>query len=533
MRNWILALGLLFLPTLVFSQTPLEKLPVQDGGRIKPFDTFAKEALELVWGRKSIKGEEAVDVVLSWVVKPETWADQDFVLIRHSGLREALKLEKQRLHYSPKEIMMNDRFPLLMQDLRNKKDAEEKLDPFFQALQTLENQIGTFHAVTTGLAPGVAPQASSNDWRPISKLEGAARDNFEKIVMAFVKHKAGQGDQQAMTEATTTYVEQLKKEFGENYAPFPQIAAERHYNQFHPFMYSWIFYLFATIFFAVLVFGGSGKWGVVGWVCLGLAFLLHTYGFGLRVYISGRPPVSNMYETVVWVAWGSVLIAVILERFFKMKILLLGASAVATLSLILCDLSSHVLDGSIDPLEPVLRDNFWLITHVLTITLSYAAFFVAFVIGDIVLFLALKNEKKFQAAIASSATAIYRLLQVGVVLLAGGTILGGVWADYSWGRFWGWDPKETWAFIALLGYLAILHGRLVGWLRNFGLAATSILAFSLVIMAWYGVNFVLGAGLHTYGFGAGGVEYVAAFVAAHLIYVAFVTSVRHTRQKRS
>lgn len=125
------------------------------------------------------------------------------------------------------------------------------------------------------------------------------------------------------------------------------------------------------------------------------------------------------------------------------------------------------------------------------------------------------------------------MIQVGVCLLAAGTILGGVWADYSWGRFWGWDPKETWAFIALLGYLAILHGRLVGWLRNYGLAATSVIAFSLVIMAWYGVNFVLGAGLHTYGFGAGGVEYVAAFVAIHMIYVAFVTTVRHSRQKRS
>src|SRR5690606_6340745 len=115
-----------------------------------------------------------------------------------------------------------------------------------------------------------------------------------------------------------------------------------------------------------------------------------------------------------------------------------------------------------------------------------------------VLVFALKDEKRIKDKIAESAQGIYRLLQVGVVLLTAGTIVGGIWADYSWGRFWGWDPKETWAFIALLGYLIILHGRVAGWLRNYGLAAASVVAFSLVIMAWYGVNFVLGAGLHTY-----------------------------------
>ncbi|MCB0379328.1 MAG: cytochrome c biogenesis protein CcsA [Bdellovibrionales bacterium] len=110
--------------------------------------------------------------------------------------------------------------------------------------------------------------------------------------------------------------------------------------------------------------------------------------------------------------------------------------------------------------------------------------------------------------------------------MAAGTILGGVWADYSWGRFWGWDPKETWAFIALMGYLALLHARLVGWVKDFGILAGSVVSFSLVIMAWYGVNFVLGAGLHSYGFGAGGVEYVSAFVGLHIIYVVYAIFIK-------
>ena len=99
---------------------------------------------------------------------------------------------------------------------------------------------------------------------------------------------------------------------------------------------------------------------------------------------------------------------------------------------------------------------------------------------------------------------IYRAMQVGVLLIAAGTILGGVWADYSWGRFWGWDPKEVWALITLLVYLVPLHGRFAGWVSTFGLVGRSVVCFLSVIMAWYGVNFVLGVGLHTYGFVEGG-----------------------------
>jgi cytochrome c-type biogenesis protein CcsB len=272
----------------------------------------------------------------------------------------------------------------------------------------------------------------------------------------------------------------------------------------------------------------------VNWIArLGLfaGFILHVYGMALRCYIAGRPPVSNMYETVIWVSWASILFGLVLERFKKDKLLLMAASAVAIFCLILTDLAPTVLDSSIHPLEPVLRSGFWLTTHVLIINLGYAAFFLAFALGDVLLFFYLKDEKKFEKAIHAGSISIYRALQIGVVLLAAGTILGGIWADYSWGRFWGWDPKETWALISLLGYLALLHGRLVGWIKNFELAAGAVVTFSLIIMAWYGVNYVLGAGLHTYGFGGGGVEYVSGFVGLHILYVTYVTTVRYGRLK--
>ncbi|HPI40563.1 MAG TPA: cytochrome c biogenesis protein CcsA, partial [Pseudobdellovibrionaceae bacterium] len=190
-----------------------------------------------------------------------------------------------------------------------------------------------------------------------------------------------------------------------------------------------------------------------------------------------------------------------------------------------------VLDPTLQPLEAVLRSNFWLTIHVMTITISYAAFFLAYGLGNVSLIYFLKDESKNINKIKPITMAIYRNIQIGVMFLAPGIILGGVWADYAWGRFWGWDPKEIWALIALLGYLALLHARIAGYIKDFGMAVAAIFTFSLVIMAWYGVNFVLGAGLHSYGFGAGGVEYVTGYLVIQAAFVLYVALVRKQNKK--
>ena len=178
----------------------------------------------------------------------------------------------------------------------------------------------------------------------------------------------------------------------------------------------------------------------------------------MRIAISGRAPVTNMYESVVYVGLGVALFGALLEIFHRRRYVLTAAAAVATVALILADNCPVALDPSLQPLQPVLRCNFWLVTHVMTITMSYAAFALALGISNITLGYYLCGAED-GTAIESLTAFTYRAMQVGVLLLAAGTILGGVWADYSWGRFWGWDPKEVWALITLLGYLAVLHAR--------------------------------------------------------------------------
>ena len=159
--------------------------------------------------------------------------------------------------------------------------------------------------------------------------------------------------------------------------------------------------------------------------------------------------------------------------------------------------------------------------------MSYAAFALALGIGHIALGKVIRGKKPE----APLYNYLYRTLQVGVLLLATGTILGGVWANYSWGRFWDWDPKETWALITLLGYLFVLHGRIAGKWAGFGLAVGAVLAFQGVLMAWYGVNFVLGVGLHSYGFGTGGFGWALLFVATEISFV-LLAVVRMTQSSR-
>jgi len=180
------------------------------------------------------------------------------------------------------------------------------------------------------------------------------------------------------------------------------------------------------------------------------------------------------------------------------------------------------------PLQPVLRDNFWLTIHVLTIVSSYAAGALAWGLGILSLGHYLlgryrddgRGGRLAPEACTSLAGFIYKAMQVAVLLLAAGTILGGLWADVSWGRFWGWDPKEVWALVSLLAYLVVLHGRYAGWIGNFGLAAGSVLGAAVIGMSWYGVNFLLGAGLHSYGFGQGGQTEFFTFLGANLLLLA-------------
>jgi ABC-type transport system involved in cytochrome c biogenesis permease subunit len=284
-------------------------------------------------------------------------------------------------------------------------------------------------------------------------------------------------------------------------------GTELWFNGANPFRKAWLCGLSACVLLACGLALARWRWpgrvaywvGMKGYLCcLGWA----AAGFWCRVSLSGRPPVSNMYESLVWVAFMSAAFGLVLELVYRRRVIALAGALVSTLGFVLADQLPLTFSPNIQPLQAVLRSNYWLVIHVLTIVSSYAAFALAWGLGNLNLGLMLLAPGRTDLVRTLSGFC-YRAIQVGVVLLAAGTLLGGFWAAESWGRFWGWDPKEVWALIALVCYLIPLHARYAGWVKDFGLAFCSVVCFASVVMAWYGVNFVLGVGLHSYGFGGG------------------------------
>ncbi len=517
----------------------LRALPVQADGRIKPYDTFAREMLEIVYGKGSFEGRKPHEVILTWMLSPVAWENKELFEVRNHEVLKALNLNPERKRFKGQEVFANERFTLLRQELQEKRETKEKLTPYFQALQRLENQYFVFTEMATGRLMKVMPVVESKNWKSVAELEGEPQKDFLEMSGKFITYIAAMSESKpadevlekarALDQAVAKFQETARSQNPAAYAENSKIETEIHYNLFHPFRWAYSLYFLAVCVILLLWVLKKDSWMKWAWMLVASGFLLHTYGFALRVYLTGRPPVSNMYETVVWVAWGAVVFSAVLEFVYKFKFILLAGSLAGFIGMVIADTAPIILDPSLQPLEPVLRSNYWLIVHVMTITISYAAFLLAFILGDIGLVYYLRGEQAYKDKIKEIVLAIYRAKQIGVIFLAPGIILGGIWADYSWGRFWGWDPKETWALIALLGYIAVLHGRLIGWIKDFGMVVSGIMTFSLVVMSWYGVNFVLGAGLHSYGFGAGGVEYVASFVVAHFLAIVYVVVVRRSR----
>jgi cytochrome c-type biogenesis protein CcsB len=514
----------------------LRSLPVQDAGRIKPYDTFSKEMLEIVYGKANFEGRAATEIIMTWMLSPTAWQSKKIFEVRNHEVLKALHLPVDQRYFTGDEIFSNEQFQVVLQELNAKRESKEKLTPYFQALQRLENQLVVFREIAGGNMLRLIPPKEGSTWLAVSQFEGDQQTAFGELTKSFVGYIGAVAQNAAPADldragseldASVLKFEALAKSNNPAlYDNDQKIQVEVFYNHFHPFRWAYILYMLASILLLLVWSLDKPHWMRAAWTVAAAGFAVHTLGFALRMYLMDRAPVTNMYETVVWMSWGALVFSAVLEMIYKFRFILLAGTLGAMIALIIADSAPAVLDPALQPLEPVLRSNYWLTVHVMTITISYAAFFLAFVLGDIGMVYFIRGEEKHAVKIKAIAMSVYRSMQIGVVFLAPGIILGGIWADYSWGRFWGWDPKETWALIALLGYLAVLHARMGGMLRNFGMIATGVIAFSLVVMAWYGVNFVLGAGLHTYGFGAGGVEYVAVLILAHFLLVLYASLVR-------
>ncbi|MBV9107667.1 MAG: cytochrome c biogenesis protein CcsA [Verrucomicrobia bacterium] len=270
------------------------------------------------------------------------------------------------------------------------------------------------------------------------------------------------------------------------------------FNQAQPFLQAMILYIVALIFglFSWLVWPKTlGRTAVV---LLVSAFLIHTLGLMTRMYLQGRPPVTNLYSSAIFVGWASVLLCIILERFYKNGIGSVCGAVIGFVTLLIAH--NLQLDGdTLEMLRAVLDTNGWLATHVVGEAMGYSAMFLAGLIGIIYILRGLLTTSFDEATSKTLGRMMYGVVCFATLFSLVATILGGIWADQSWGRFWGWDPKENGALLIVLWNAVILHARWGGFARERGMALLTVFGNIITSLSWFGVN-MLGVGLHSYGF---------------------------------
>lgn len=488
-----------------------ESVLVQDhGGRIKPFYTLASEALRKISRKERYKGMSPVQVVLGMYFEPHKWQREAMIKVSGKMLPGMLGAREGYVAYAdlfdPSEHYSYKLRKYVQEAYRKAPGERSKFD---QDVIKLDERVNVCYLIYSGRLFRLFPLKDDPARRWYSPAEAA--DHFTGKEEAFVIDLLDRWYRATDEKEADGLLKKLKEfqlqEAG-SYLPSPlQIKLEILYMKADPFIrlamwYGlWGFVLVVFLFVRLLrqlpVEGRAAR-PFVGLLALG--FLVHTLGLGVRWYISGHAPWSNGYESMIYIAWAGMLAGLVFVR--KSAFSLAAAALLSALALFVAHLSW--MNPEITNLVPVLR-SYWLTLHVSVITASYGFLGLGMLLGLINLFLYLLTTPRSVKTLVPQQRLLTQVnemaLILGLYLLTIGTFLGGVWANESWGRYWGWDPKETWSLITMLVYAFVIHMRFIPGLKGeFAFNTASVLAFFSVIMTYVGVNYYL-TGLHSYAQG--------------------------------
>jgi len=494
-----------------------------------PLEGFARRLAVDVTGRQrwsnngpaGFTKRDSMQLLLDCMFKGPEMLATNVVTIEDRPFKKSIGLDPERRFFSPQELAMSKG----LNELLGQFEHDRSMDSQKQPTRDQRKAINVRQAANriADLAGGV----------PLAMIPAPGKDGYKKA-SAGMADPGAEGVQAAWTAIGAAYVagkpieaevaalEKAIAALGTPSANDAQsVRLETFYDRHDPWMKTAIFYGLTIVLFGVAQLGLKKPMTILALAATGVGVAEHLLGVGLRVAILDRAPVTNTFESLLWMGLVGILIGAVAQMLNKGKGWYLFAGVAAAFISVLFAGLVPLTDRS-NSLPAVLRSNFWLIVHVLTIVASYGVLAVASVLGHAYLIKnVLLGKRDITAPFRSAALVVqtYRTIQVGLFLLTAGTILGGVWAADSWGRFWGWDPKETWALISILVYFAVLHARYVNWLRDFGLAASAVLGLVVIVWTFYGVNYVMATGLHSYGFGSGGEVWVASWAGAELLFI--------------
>ena len=495
------------------------KLIIQDsGGRMKPANTFASELIRKVSKSDSYKNLDANQVLLSITQNPLLWYNTPFVYLKrgNDSLRKIVGVginKKYAAFSSFFDTQGNYKLAPVLEQAYKAATPNQFQKDFIET----DRKVNLFYSALEGKVLKIfpVPNDSNNKW--VSQQE-VSQIKFEGVDSLYVNNvlplyfaSMRQGKLNGDYTQADGLLESLKgyqNKYGASIIPSKKkIDAEIIYNKYNIFKSLYRYYVLAGLlmFFtliAKMLFEKKFFNYIINFftACISVLFVVHTLGLISRWYISGHAPWSDAYESMIYVAWATMGMGLAFGK--KSKLTVSATSFVASMVLMIAHW--NWMDPEIANLVPVL-DSYWLMIHVAVIVGSYGPFALGMILGIISLILIIitnkRTAKKMKLHISELAIVNELSLTIGLIMLTIGNFLGGQWANESWGRYWGWDPKETWALISILVYAFVLHMRFVPGLRSkwiFNLA--SIIAFGSIMMTYFGVNFYL-TGLHSYASG--------------------------------
>jgi len=524
------------------------KLIIQDaGGRMKPVHTYASELLRKVSKHETFRGMNATQVFLSIQQNPRIWFQIPVIYIEKGDtkLRDLIGIPHENKYASLANFFDLKGTYKLAEEQQKAQKAQIK-NKFEKDIINVDRRINLLYSALMGdvLKIFPIPNDPTNKWVSQNTLNS---NDFKGQDSLYVKQLLPLY-LQTLSEASTTNdysnsnkildgIIKFQKKYGSAVYPSEKkIELEITYNKYDIFkkLFSYYMYIGTLMFFLVIfqIFNNNRiiqlLIKVSTAIIIGL-FLMHTGGLIARWIVSGHAPWSNAYESMIYVGWATMLFGLIFGRKSSMTI---AATAFLT-AFILMVAHWNWMDPEIANLVPVLN-SYWLMIHVAIIVASYGPFALGMILGLISLLLMIlttkKNKNKIGLMIKELTIINEMSLTVGLVLLTIGNFLGGQWANESWGRYWGWDPKETWALISIMIYAFVLHIRLVPGLRSkFTFNLFSIAAFASILMTYFGVNFYL-SGLHSYA--SGDKVITPVFVYYTILIVAIISIFAYFKFKK-
>jgi cytochrome c-type biogenesis protein CcsB len=495
------------------------RLIIQDaGGRMKPINTFSSELLRKVSHSDSYNGMNSDQVFLSMTQYANLWIEIPLIYIKsgNDSIRKIIGVDKTA-EFAPFIAFFDDKGNYKLASYL--EDAFKTANPnqFEKDFIETDKKVNLMESALSGRILKIFPIPNNENNKWISYLElnesgmkGMDATYTKSILPLYfgTLNNASVSNDYKSADELLESINGFQKKFGEKVMPNEQkITLEIAYNKYDVFKKLPYWYIFAAILMLlftilqifkerkVLTFLVNGMHIIVG-----ILFGLHTLGLIARWYISGHAPWSNAYESIIYVAWATMFFGLAFDKKSKLTV----ASSAFVTAMILAAAYMNWIDPEIANLQPVLN-SYWLMIHVAVIVASYGPFALGMILGTVSLILILftneKNKIKMDFNIQEITYINEMALTIGLIMLTIGNFLGGQWANESWGRYWGWDPKETWALISIMVYAFVIHARFVPSLRGkwvFNLM--SMFAFVSILFTYYGVNFHL-VGLHSYASG--------------------------------